>query len=277
MGSFGAVSHDDGERRNPHPDACRRCFCDGATRRAGKKSHKTRTSPIHILFSKKDATRSRERPSARVTRLRERVCNALRPLCPRACLTGRSHAAAHRPRGERGGAGARRAPVKPTQFFRGRFDGKQFRTEPLEAATFDEFSTDEGAAPGPRGQLFTADGAPLMTAPCCIKARRPRLIHAVAAQPRENTTPARGRRLRGGGGNAVNRMVETDAGSFVDFWAMNTDAQALSRSLAGNTMNIGAETTRGLGAGGTPTSGRRRPKKAERRSPPPCRARTWSS
>ena len=86
---------------------------------------------------------------------------------------------------------APRAPVKPTQFFRGRFDGKQFRTEPLEAATFDEFSTDEGAAPGAAPQLFTADGAPLMTAPCCIKARRPRLIHAVAAQPRENTIPRR--------------------------------------------------------------------------------------
>lgn len=50
-------------------------------------------------------------------------------------------------------------------------------------------------------------------------------------------------------------MVETDAGSFVDFWAMNTDAQALSRSLAGNTMNIGRETTRGLGAGGKPEMG----------------------
>ena len=102
------------------------------------------------------------------------------------------------------GALAPRAPVKPTQFFRGRFDGTQFRTEPLEAATFDEFSTDEGAAAPGNPQLFTADGAPLMTAPCCIK------VVGVG----------------GGGGNAVNRMVETDAGSFVDFWAMNTDAQA---------------------------------------------------
>ena len=81
---------------------------------------------------------------------------------------------------------APRAPVKPTQFFRGRFDGKQFRTEPLEAATFDEFSTDEGAAAPGNPQLFTADGAPLMTAPCCIK------VVGVG----------------GGGGNAVNRMVE---------------------------------------------------------------------
>jgi hypothetical protein len=110
----------------------------------------------------------------------------------------------------------RRAPVKPTQFFRGRFDGKQFRTEPLEAATFDEFSTDEGAAAPGNPQLFTADGAPLMTAPCCIK------VVGVG----------------GGGGNAVNRMVETDAGSFVDFWAMNTDAQASSRCYGAFTSSI---------------------------------------
>ena len=38
----------------------------------------------------------------------------------------------------------------------------------LRSATFDEFSTDAvPSAPGP--ELFTADGAPLMTAPCCIK------------------------------------------------------------------------------------------------------------
>ena len=90
---------------------------------------------------------------------------------------------------------APRAPVKPTQFFRGRFDGKQFRTEPLEAATFDEFSTDEGAAAPGNPQLFTADGAPLMTAPCCIKARRPRLIHP-SPRNREKTRFRAGRRRR---------------------------------------------------------------------------------
>ena len=42
----------------------------------------------------------------------------------------------------------------------------------------------------------------------------------------------------GGGGNAVNRMVETDAGSFVDFWAMNTDAQARSRRYGAFTSSI---------------------------------------
>jgi len=59
----------------------------------------------------------------------------------------------------------------------------------------------------------------------------------------------------GGGGNAVNRMVGGVDG--VEFWSINTDAQALSRSLAPNTCNIGAKLTRGLGAGGNPEIGRK--------------------
>jgi cell division protein FtsZ len=59
----------------------------------------------------------------------------------------------------------------------------------------------------------------------------------------------------GGGGNAVNRMVGCVEG--VEFWSINTDAQALSRSLAPNTCNIGAKLTRGLGAGGNPEIGRK--------------------
>lgn len=49
----------------------------------------------------------------------------------------------------------------------------------------------------------------------------------------------------GGGGNAVNRMVESTLGvSEVDLWALNTDAQALSKSLAPNTLKIGVKTSR---------------------------------
>lgn len=59
----------------------------------------------------------------------------------------------------------------------------------------------------------------------------------------------------GGGGNAVNRMVETNIGG-VEFWAVNTDAQALTKAAAPNTMNIGKDSTRGLGAGGNPEVGR---------------------
>ena len=41
----------------------------------------------------------------------------------------------------------------------------------------------------------------------------------------------------------------------VSFWAINTDSQALEKSLAPNRLNIGREITRGLGAGGIPSVG----------------------
>jgi len=60
----------------------------------------------------------------------------------------------------------------------------------------------------------------------------------------------------GGGGNAVNRMMESSTGILgVELWAVNTDAQALSRSLASKKLNIGSLTSRGLGAGGSPAVG----------------------
>jgi cell division protein FtsZ len=59
----------------------------------------------------------------------------------------------------------------------------------------------------------------------------------------------------GGGSNAVNRMV--DAGlSGVDFIAANTDAQALLVVDADMKIHIGAEATRGLGAGADPDVGK---------------------
>jgi cell division protein FtsZ len=61
----------------------------------------------------------------------------------------------------------------------------------------------------------------------------------------------------GGGCNAVDRMLDTAVGG-VEFWALNTDAQALGRSKAkgARILNIGATATRGLGAGGNPEIGR---------------------
>jgi cell division protein FtsZ len=60
----------------------------------------------------------------------------------------------------------------------------------------------------------------------------------------------------GGGGNAVDRMV--DAGiPGVGFVACNTDAQALRRSLADVRIRIGDAITHGLGSGGDPEVGRR--------------------
>jgi len=61
----------------------------------------------------------------------------------------------------------------------------------------------------------------------------------------------------GGGCNAVDRMLEAQVGG-VEYWAINTDAQALGRSkaLGAKVLNIGADVTRGLGAGGNPEVGR---------------------
>ncbi len=58
----------------------------------------------------------------------------------------------------------------------------------------------------------------------------------------------------GGGCNAVNRMIESSVVG-VEFWQINTDAQALAQSLATNYLQIGQKLTRGLGAGGNPAIG----------------------
>lgn len=62
--------------------------------------------------------------------------------------------------------------------------------------------------------------------------------------------------IGGGGGNAVNRMIEEGLGG-VEFIAINTDAQALLLSKAKTRVRIGDKLTRGLGAGGNPEVGRK--------------------
>jgi len=62
--------------------------------------------------------------------------------------------------------------------------------------------------------------------------------------------------IGGGGVNAVNRMIEQGLRG-VEFIGMNTDAQALLMSEADVKLDIGRETTRGLGAGSNPEVGRR--------------------
>jgi cell division protein FtsZ len=59
----------------------------------------------------------------------------------------------------------------------------------------------------------------------------------------------------GGGGNAVNRMVDERLGG-VEFISVNTDAQALTTSKADLKVQIGRKLTRGLGAGARPEIGR---------------------
>jgi cell division protein FtsZ len=60
----------------------------------------------------------------------------------------------------------------------------------------------------------------------------------------------------GGGGNAVDRMVDVGLPA-VGFVAVNTDAQALRESRAELRVRIGDRVTRGLGSGGDPEIGRR--------------------
>lgn len=60
--------------------------------------------------------------------------------------------------------------------------------------------------------------------------------------------------IGGGGGNAVNRMIE-DGVKGVEFIAANTDVQALNDSKAEIKINLGPKLTKGLGAGSNPEVG----------------------
>lgn len=59
----------------------------------------------------------------------------------------------------------------------------------------------------------------------------------------------------GAGSNAVNRMID-DMSNSIDYYVMNTDAQALSTSRCKNQIVLGMDITHGLGAGGVPQVGK---------------------
>ena len=66
----------------------------------------------------------------------------------------------------------------------------------------------------------------------------------------------------GGGGNAINRMVDEGVAG-VEFIAANTDVQALSSTKAETVIQLGPKLTRGLGAGGQPEVGRKAAEESE--------------
>jgi cell division protein FtsZ len=79
--------------------------------------------------------------------------------------------------------------------------------------------------------------------------------------PREDDFIANYARIKvigvgGGGGNAVNRMIEAGVEG-VEFVAVNTDAQMLVNTSAPISVRIGDKLTKGLGAGGRPEVGER--------------------
>ena len=72
----------------------------------------------------------------------------------------------------------------------------------------------------------------------------------------ENVTNIKVVGVGGGGGNAVNRMVVGGLQG-VEFIAMNTDAQALSKNKATMKVQLGSKLTKGRGAGADPEIGQR--------------------
>ena len=66
----------------------------------------------------------------------------------------------------------------------------------------------------------------------------------------------------GGGGNAINRMVDEGV-TGVEFIAANTDVQALSSTKAETVIQLGPKLTRGLGAGGRPEIGQKAAEESE--------------
>ncbi|MBW4660525.1 MAG: cell division protein FtsZ [Drouetiella hepatica Uher 2000/2452] len=60
----------------------------------------------------------------------------------------------------------------------------------------------------------------------------------------------------GGGCNAVTRMIASGVAG-IEFWSVNTDAQALNNIEIINCLQIGQKLTRGLGAGGNPAIGQK--------------------
>jgi len=76
----------------------------------------------------------------------------------------------------------------------------------------------------------------------------------------DDEPPITGARIKvigigGGGGNAVNRMIEAGIEG-IEFLVANTDLQALKRSKAPIKIQLGSRLTKGLGAGANPVVGR---------------------
>ena len=82
------------------------------------------------------------------------------------------------------------------------------------------------------------------------------LMNFDMANDTENVVSIKVVGVGGGGGNAINRMVQSGMKS-VEFISINTDNQALMRSQATYKLHIGDKLTRGKGAGGNPEKGQR--------------------
>src|ERR1700756_1923506 len=98
--------------------------------------------------------------------------------------------------------------------------------------------------------MVEVEGLPTVRAPDVTGGRRP------MTPPHNYLAVIKVVGIGGGGVNAVNRMIEHGLKG-VEFIAVNTDAQALLMSDADVKLDVGRESTRGLGAGADPDVGRR--------------------
>ena len=84
----------------------------------------------------------------------------------------------------------------------------------------------------------------------------PRIVDAPFSSDPHGFTEVKIVGVGGGGGNAVNRMIQAGVPG-VEFIVVNTDAQALAASAALRKIQIGGRSARGLGAGGDSQAGAR--------------------
>jgi cell division protein FtsZ len=132
--------------------------------------------------------------------------------------------------------------------------------QPAPVAAQESAPRDPGRVPTPQERLrhaFSSDLPENMMSPP-PSAQPPAQSSAPYYPPTPETVGAPQLRVVGVGGagvNAVNRMIEAEVGG-VEFLAVNTDAQSLQQSDADQTLQIGADLTRGLGSGSDPDRGR---------------------
>ena len=116
-----------------------------------------------------------------------------------------------------------------------------------ESAGQEEPAATNGKPPAEAEDVMSTTGAP--------RAVTAELPFAVPDDVQERRAVIKVIGVGGGGGNAVNRMIEAGV-TGVEFIVANTDAQVLELSKAPVKIQLGSERTGGLGCGGDPEVGR---------------------
>ena len=116
-----------------------------------------------------------------------------------------------------------------------------------ESAGQEEAAATNGKPPAEAEDVMSTTGAP--------RAVTAEPLSAVPDDVQERRAVIKVIGVGGGGGNAVNRMIEAGV-TGVEFIAANTDAQVLELSKAPVKIQLGSERTGGLGCGGDPEVGR---------------------